>query len=534
MVSLVFLLVTIGLASIAGPLIASAWSTQSLTTTLSPSSCSTSSGCTVGTTVTDAAMLSVTKETCTSSRPCNYGTVVFKVYSDPSFSSWGFYDGFSSCPSISGSPIAGFSGQTESSVAVPSTLAGGSASVTSGMFSTSGLSPGQYVWVVKYVSGGGPNSWPSYGPVCETMNLETSPSITTMLSSSSITVGGSVQDTASLSGLDSTASGTITFYYSTTDSCPSSGAIQVGSPSGKISGNGKYTSISETFNSPGTYYWYATYTSSSIWGSRDDHKLLLTSVCEPLTVSKASPSLSTILSSSSVVVQSGTVTDTATLSGATSSAGGTIAFYYTTSSTCSPIGLTPVATDAVSGSVSTYSSGPQTMPSAGSYNWFAVYSGDSNNKGAISACEPLTVLKTSPSVSTSLSSSVVSSTKTVSDSATLSGVTTNAGGSITFYYSTNIGSCTPSSAGVTTAYVATVLPSKLTYTTPPITLTKGTYYWFAYYSGDQNNNFAISPCGSETLTVTPQFPLGSLVAVLAPLAAIGAYIGARKRALKPF
>jgi hypothetical protein len=34
----------------------------------------------------------------------------------------------------------------------------------------------------------------------------------------------------------------------------------------------------------------------------------------------------------------------------------------------------------------------------------------------------------------------------------------------------------------------------------------GTYYWQAVYTGDANNNPAVSACGSEVLTVTPLAP----------------------------
>ena len=139
----------------------SAWHVSSIVTSLAPPSCTTP-GCVVGTSVTDAAVLAATSETCVPSSSCNYGTVTFQVYSAKTGGCSATY---------SGTGIAGFSATSESTVSVPSALASGSASVASGSFSTTALSPGNYVWIVNYVTGGGGNSWPSFGPECETMIL---------------------------------------------------------------------------------------------------------------------------------------------------------------------------------------------------------------------------------------------------------------------------------------------------------------------------------------------------------------------------
>jgi hypothetical protein len=142
-------------------LMVSAWSTENLTTALSPTSCQSSPGCVVGTSVTDSATITVTPENCNGG--CNYGTVTFQVYA---------YTG-GSCSSYSSGAISGFPGPaSKNTVSVPSSLSSGSATVSSSSFSTSGLTGTKYVWVVNYVSGGGSNSWPSYGPVCETMFIQ--------------------------------------------------------------------------------------------------------------------------------------------------------------------------------------------------------------------------------------------------------------------------------------------------------------------------------------------------------------------------
>jgi hypothetical protein len=102
------------------------------------------------------------------------------------------------------------------------------------------------------------------------------PTITTSLSSTTITTGSSVSDSATLANLNA-PTGTITFWVSSTANCPTQTATQVGSPV-TVSGNGAYPSISKTFSTAGTYFWYATY-------SGDGNNKALVSACEPLTVS---------------------------------------------------------------------------------------------------------------------------------------------------------------------------------------------------------------------------------------------------------
>jgi hypothetical protein len=73
------------------------------------------------------------------------------------------------------------------------------------------------------------------------------------------------------------ASGTITFFFTTTNVCPAvTGATQVGAAV-TVTGNGAYTSASHTFTTAGTFYYYAVYSGDSL-----NHGAV--SACEPLTV----------------------------------------------------------------------------------------------------------------------------------------------------------------------------------------------------------------------------------------------------------
>src|SRR5207248_1729776 len=82
---------------------------------------------------------------------------------------------------------------------------------------------------------------------------------------------------------------------------------------------------------------------------------------------------------------------------------------------------------------------------------------------------------------------------------TLSGASGTAGGTVTYtVYSDNACTTSFASAGTRTVTNGTVPDSD------PVTFTNaGTFYWQAAYSGDANDNPAVSACTSETLVVQP-------------------------------
>ena len=213
------------------------------------------------------------------------------------------------------------------------------------------------------------------------------------------------------------------------------------------------------------------------------------------------PSIATTLSANPVEVGA-TVHDSATLSGATANAGGTVTYTVYTDSACS---LNPqsAGTKTVSNGV-VPDSDPITFDQAGDFYWQAVYSGDANNTGATSDCttEHLVVNKKSPSIATTLSATTIEVGGTVHDSATLTGATANAGGTVTYtVYTDTACSLNPQDGGTVTVTNGGVPDSN------PITFNQtGDYYWQAVYSGDANNNAATSTCTSEHLVVTPKHP----------------------------
>jgi hypothetical protein len=330
------------------------------------------------------------------------------------------------------------------------------------------------------------------------------PIVTTLLSTSSITAGNAVTDSATLSSVTATAGGTLTYYYSTTNSCPTSGATDVGSvtvTNGVVPG-----SPAVTFNTAGTYYWYAVY-------GGDANNPGSTSSCEPLIVTKASPTISTSLTSSSITAGTSAV-DTATLSGGTTIAGGSVTYYYYSGTTCGSGSSTTVGTVAVTNHVVPNSPGV-TMSTVGTYYWDAVYSGDGGNNGATSPCETLTVTKASPTIAAALSATPVTAGTSVTDSATLSADSgSNTGGTVKYYWYTS-SSCTTGSTLVSTV---TVTGGTVPNSASVQFNTVGTFYWNAVYSGDSNNNAVTSSC--QTLTVNKASPtLTSTFTAASPITA---------------
>jgi hypothetical protein len=321
----------------------------------------------------------------------------------------------------------------------------------------------------------------------------TSPTVATTLSSNSVSIGDSVHDSATLSGVTSDAGGTVTYTVYSDNTCTTS----VASGGTKTVTNGIVPdSDAVTFNSAGTFYWQASY-------SGDANNSSATSDCtsEQLVVNPNAPTIATVLSDTSVAIGA-SVHDSATLTGATANAGGTVTYSVYSDSSCT--------TSVASGGTKTVTNGvvpdsdSVSFNSAGTFYWQASYSGDANNDPATSACtsEIVTVNPNAPGITTLLSSNSVSIGTAVHDSATLSGATSTAGGTVTYtVYSDN--TCTTSVAsGGTKTVTNGIVPDS-----DPVTFNSaGTFYWQASYSGDVNNSSATSDCTSEQLVVNPNAP----------------------------
>lgn len=222
--------------------------------------------------------------------------------------------------------------------------------------------------------------------------------------------------------------------------------------------------------------------------------------CQFTNHTKLSPTISTSINgnATSTVNAGATVHDTATLNGATTDAGGTVAYSYYTDSACTLNGVSAGTVNVTNGTVP--QSSDVTLNNAGTYYFQAVYSGDGNNNGATSPCtsEQLVVSKASPTASTA--QSVIPD-----DSFTLSGAFGTPGGTISF----QLFSPTDSTCASTPAFTQTVnVSGNGTYSTtnhsaasPFVATTAGTWRWKDHYSGDSNNNPVDSACGTESFTI---------------------------------
>jgi hypothetical protein len=310
------------------------------------------------------------------------------------------------------------------------------------------------------------------------------PLIATTLSASTVVVGGTVHDSATLSEATATAGGTVTYTVYTDTAC-SAGAQDAGTVT--VTNGLVPDSNAITFNSTGDFYWQAAY-------SGDGNNDAATSACtsEHLVVTKKSPSIATTLSATTVEV-GGIVHDSATLSGATANAAGTVTYTVYTDTACSAgaqdAGTVTVANGAVP------DSNPITFNAAGDYYWQAAYSGDANNNGATSACtsEHLVVSKKNPAISTAPN-------LIPNDDATISGALSPTG-TITF----SLFAPADATCAGTPAYTQTVtVNGNATYSTSNTAFvagTLGTWRWQVTYSGDGNNNSTSSACGVERFTL---------------------------------
>jgi hypothetical protein len=204
-------------------------------------------------------------------------------------------------------------------------------------------------------------------------------------------------------------------------------------------------------------------------------------------------SINTVLSESSVSIGT-SVSDSATLTGATSDAGGTVTYTVYTNSSCSQ-GAQSAGTKTVTNGV-VPDSNAVTFNSAGTFYWQAVYSGDAKNGGSTSAC-------TSEQLVVNPNTSALTTAQNLipNDDATLSGASSNAGGTVTFkLFAPSDATCAATPALTQTVNVS----GNGTYNTTNTTFraaSEGTWRWMVVYSGDANNSGSTSACGVERFTI---------------------------------
>src|SRR5256714_1239920 len=200
-------------------------------------------------------------------------------------------------------------------------------------------------------------------------------------------------------------------------------------------------------NTAGTYYFRAFY-------SGDPNNTGPTSsACadEALIVSPNTPSISTLLSDLGPVAIGGSVHDSATLTGETADAGGTVKYaFYSSLAGCnagtyrSADHTTLLHATATIGSRLLFDS-TGALNTAGTYYFRAFYSGDPNNTGPVSsACADEALFFFNDTATTeiyTLSLHDALPICSVHDSATLTGETADAGGTVKYAFYSSLAGC---------------------------------------------------------------------------------------------
>ena len=351
---------------------------------------------------------------------------------------------------------------------------------------------GLYYWTATY--SGDPNNLPSAGACGDDGETSTIGKRTTVIGTdaTSATIGATIHDQAGLLGATANAGGTITFYLYGPSETPDCAGDPVFTDTVDVDGAGNYLSGDFTPTTAGDYYWIASY-------SGDVNNLPSTGLCgdegETSTIDQRPTSIGTASTSDTI---GAAVHDVATLGGATDDATGTITFSLYGPSATPDCTSDPVFTDSVDvAGPGDYTSGDFTAAIAGSYYWVAAYSGDVNNLPSTGTCgddgETSGLGQSATNITTHASSGTFGG-KFV-DTATLTGATADATGTITFnlYGPSDTPDCSGTSLFTSTVEVAGPGDYKADGFTPT---EFGHYYWTASYSGDVNNLASEEPCGS--------------------------------------
>lgn len=312
-----------------------------------------------------------------------------------------------------------------------------------------------------------------------------------------VPVGTIVHDSVTVSGSNGTPSGSIFLKWFVNNTCTGDPAATSGNIS-LTSGSVDATSFSQTAVISGGSF-LAHYNGDTNYTVGD-------ATCEPLAVTKLSPTISTLLSGDSVDVSS-TVHDSSTLTGATSNAGGTVIYTAYTDNACTQ-GAQDGGTKTVTNGLVPDSNGI-TFNTIGDYYWQAAYSGDLNNNDATSVCtdEHLVINKVDPQITTTIHNSdhqevlSISAGSSVHDSASVSGNVGTPTGNVDFSFFSNA-NC--SGDGVGAGSVSLNGSGVADPSDPESGLNAGSYSFQAHYNGDGKYNELTSEC--EPLTVNPVTP----------------------------
>ncbi|TMF84983.1 MAG: hypothetical protein E6I08_14600 [Chloroflexi bacterium] len=452
-----------------------------------------------------------------------------------------------------GSPVAAFGSSGTSLITISSGAIPASAAFTPGV--------GTYQFIATYsgdaVHTGSTSSCGSerftvnkLSPSLGTQIVNDSNSGTALANGASVAIGTTVHDTATFAGATAGAGGTVTYNLYSGSACSNgtpggslvTGFGSNGSAAVTVSGSTIPASPAFSLTSAGSYQFIARYSGdannnavNSPCGSETfTVQPNATSTTTQVQVLNSNGTLYTNLPNGQAVAFASTVRDTATLSGATSTAGGTVTYKLYSGSACagnSPTGSLVASwanggssTVVVSNGIAPVSPGFDGT-AAGSYQFIVTYSGDNDNAASTSACgsetfvvNPATAQLTTltqavsagPTYTPIANGASVAIGTVIRDTAALANNSVNAGGTVTYSLYTGAGCTDGSPLGSllaqfgTNGSAAVAVANGVVLASPSVTLTTaGTYQFIAQYSGDANNQPATSACGSEVVVVAP-------------------------------
>ncbi|MBI2285273.1 Ig-like domain repeat protein, partial [Candidatus Saccharibacteria bacterium] len=396
---------------------------------------------------------------------------------------------------------------TNTPTATSAALALSNGVVDATSFSQGPLAPGSYSFLASYTPSD-VTKWTNSTGACESVTVGKASSTTvtaihngsnhnTDVQSTTVALGSTIHDQATVSGSYGTPTGTATFQYWTNGTCDSTEA-DTSAALALSSGVVDATSFTKGPLAAGDYSFKAAYSGDSTYNNS-------VGTCESVTVGKAGTSVTTEVHNAShqditnTSVALGTaVHDSATVNGQVGnlSISGNVTYHFYTNDNCD--GTSTDETVAVGTEASTKNS-----LGAGAYSYKAEYGGDDNYNSSVGTCEPFNVSQATPTVVTEIhddSEAIVTSVDagiTVHDKATVSGINGfDPTGDVDFTFYNN-GSC--EGEGVASGTGTALVSGAAHPSDSQGPLNAGPYSFQAHYNGDENYSAKDADC--EPLTV---------------------------------
>jgi hypothetical protein len=273
---------------------------------------------------------------------------------------------------------------------------GGTATATSKGYTATAT--GTDYWVATF-NGDSNNSPVTSGTALEPVTITpATPAINTSQQPASATVGSSIADKATITGLvNASSTDTVTFnLYNNPNGTGTALFTDTETVTLGSGGTATATSKGYTATATGTDYWVATFN-----GDSNNNSVTSGTALEPVTITPNTPSINTSQQPASATVGS-SIADKATVTGlVNASSGDTVTFNLYSSATVqnsSTLLFTDTETVTLSGGTATATSKGYTATATGTDYWVATFNGDSNNTSVNSSAtaEPVTITPGTP------------------------------------------------------------------------------------------------------------------------------------------